>query len=192
MIQAFILFAALYGNQNPVVTTYKVNIAESVVEWKGDKVIGDSHEGILKFQSGTIEVEDGAVTGGSFIVDMKTLENKDLSGNMKAKLEGHLTSDDFFGVEKYPTSKLVIKSVNKDNSGAVTITADLTIKENTETIEFPALVKMEGDVMLATANLTFDRSKFNVRYGSDSFFDNLGDKAISDEIVLNVKIKAAL
>ena len=41
---------------------------------------------------------------------------------------------------------------------------------------------------MMTAKLVFDRSKFNVRYGSDSFFDNLGNRLILNDVVLEVSL----
>jgi polyisoprenoid-binding protein YceI len=171
--------------------SYTVNTAESVVKWHGEKVIGNSHDGILKFQEGTLRVANNEIVGGSFVVDMTTLENTDLSGGSKAKLEGHLRSADFFNVEEYGTSRLEIKSVGKDKNGLAQITADLTIKGTTKEVVFPAFMKAEGESILASAELVFDRSEFDVRYGSGSFFDNLGDKAIEDEIKVQVNLKAS-
>lgn len=163
-----------------------VNTDESVIEWHGEKVVGNSHDGTLKFTEGTLEVKKGKIVGGTFVADMSTIKDVDGSG----RLEGHLKSDDFFGVETYPTSKLVITKVGKGDNGAAQITADLTIKGKMEEVTFPALLKMDGNAAIATAELTFDRSKFEVRYGSDSFFDNLGDKAISNDIKISVRLKA--
>jgi polyisoprenoid-binding protein YceI len=168
-------------------TTYKINTSESVVEWKGEKVVGNGHVGTLQFAEGTLSFKGDKLVSGKVAVDMTSLKDNDGSG----KLEGHLKSDDFFGVESNPTSELVINKVGKGTNGAAEVTASLTIKGKTETVTFPALMKMEGDNLMATAELTFDRSKFDVRYGSDSFFDNLGDKAIKNEIVISVKLKAA-
>ena len=167
--------------------TYKINTSESVVEWKGEKVMGNGHVGTLQFSEGTLMFKGDKLVSGTVAVDMTTLKDKDGS----ERLEGHLKSDDFFGVETNPTSELSITKVGKAANGSAEVTATLTIKGKTETVTFPALMKMEGDNLMATAELTFDRSKFDVRYGSDSFFDNLGDKAIKNEIVINVKLKAA-
>jgi len=171
--------------------TYTVNTEASVINWTGEKVIGNSHEGTLKFKSGELNIEDGELVGGNFVVDMTTLDNNDLSGKMKAKLVGHLKSADFFNVSEHNTSSLTIKKVGKDRNGLAQITADLTIKGNTEKVTFPAFMQEKGDKIVASAELIFDRSKFNVRYGSGSFFDNLGDKAIEDEIKIQVNLQAA-
>lgn len=166
-----------------------IDVAESTIQWTGSKVVGNDHKGTLAFKDGSLKMKNGALSGGSFTVDMTSLANTDLSGGMKSKLEGHLKSDDFFGVETYPTAALEFKKVKKSGSKYV-VTADLTIKGQTESISFDAnLTKADGWVV-GEAEVKFDRSKFDVRYGSNSFFDNLGNKAIDNEIVLNVTIKA--
>ena len=170
--------------------TYTVNANESTIQWYGGNAVGKTHEGTLSFADGSLEVSGGKVTGGTLNVDMNSMTCTDLSGGMADKLVGHLKSDDFFSVQSFPTAGLVIKKIGKAENGAAQITAALTIKGKTEEVTFPALVKVEGDNLLATADLTFDRSKFDVRYGSDSFFDNLGDKAIKNEIKVSVKVKA--
>jgi polyisoprenoid-binding protein YceI len=170
--------------------TYTVNTTESTIQWFGGNVVGKTHEGTLTFGPSTLEVSGGKVTGGNLSVDMNSMTNTDLSGGMADKLVGHLKSDDFFSVESFPTAGLVIKKIGKGDNGAAQITASLTIKGKTEEVTFPAVVKIDGDNLMASAELTFDRSKFDVRYGSDSFFDNLGDKAIKNEIKVAVNVKA--
>jgi polyisoprenoid-binding protein YceI len=167
-------------------TTYQINTDESVVEWKGEKIVGNNHVGTLKFSEGSLGIKGDKITSGKFVVDMNTIQD----GGGSTRLDGHLKSDDFFSVATYPTSELVITKVSNNKNGAAEVTASLTIKGKTETVTFPALVKMDGDNLLATAELTFDRSKFEVRYGSNSFFDNLGDKAIKNEIAISVRVKA--
>ena len=111
---------------------------------------------------------------------MTTINTTDLEGEYKGKLDGHLKSDDFFGVENYPTAKLVFKKVEASGKNAYNVNADLTIKGKTNPISFT--ISIYGNK--ATANLKIDRSKYDVRYGSTSFFDNLKDKAIYDEFDL--------
>jgi len=185
MIKAFIVLAALISGE---VKDVKVNTKESVIVWTGRKVVGKSHTGTLKLKEGTLQMDGDKLTGGSFVIDMTTIEDTDLSGEWKAKLEGHLKSDDFFGVDKYPTATFVITKVTDKGDGNYDITGDVTIKGKTESISFPATVKKVAGGYEATAEVTFDRSKFDVRYGSDSFFDNLGDNVIEDNIDLSVKL----
>ncbi len=130
-------------------------------------------------------MEDDKIVGGEFTMDMSTITVTDLSGEDKGKLEGHLKSEDFFGIEKHPTAKLVINSAAAKGNGKYGIVGDLTIKNETHPITFD--LEMNEDT--ATAQLTIDRSKYNVRYGSGSFFDNLGDKTIYDNFELDVNLK---
>lgn len=163
----------------------EVNVKESTVTWTGKKVTG-SHDGTIQLQSGHFKVaDDGKLIGGEFVMDMTSIVNNDLSGESKGKLEGHLKSEDFFGVEKYPTAKLIITSVAKKGEGTYGVVANLTIKDKTNPVTFDLNWK-ENE---ASTKLSIDRSKFDVRYGSGSFFDDLGDKTIYDNFDLEVNLK---
>lgn len=167
--------------------THVVDPNASSVTWTATKITGDSHTGTVGIKSGSFTFIEGAITGGSFILDMKTINNTDLSGGMKSKLEGHLASDDFFSVEKHPTATLTIKS-SEGHDGHSHVTADLTIKGITKEVKFDAKVRDNGGSFTAKADITVDRSKYDVQYGSDSFFDNLGDKAINNDIKFSVTL----
>ena len=162
----------------------EVKVSESTVTWKGYKVTG-SHEGTISLKSGHLEMDGNKLTGGEFVVDMTSLSNSDLDGDSKGKLEGHLKSDDFFGVATYPTAKLVFTSVKPLNKNSYTVTGDLTIKETTKPITCVVSVYENK----ATATMKVDRAEYDVRYGSGSFFDNLGDKTIYDEFDLVVDLQ---
>ncbi len=164
----------------------EVNVSQSTVTWKGYKVTG-SHEGKINLKSGFLMMESGKLTGGEFVVDMTSITNTDMTaGNGKEKLEGHLKSDDFFGVANHPTAKLVFTSVKPfdKNSKSYSVSGDLTIKGITK----PVTLVVSMFENKATATIKVDRSKFDVRYGSGSFFDDLGDKAIYDEFDLVVDL----
>ncbi|AVR44008.1 YceI family protein [Christiangramia fulva] len=166
-------------------TKREVRVEESTIEWTGEKVTG-SHNGTIKLQKGHFIFEDDEIVGGEFIMDMSSIKVTDLEGEYRQKLEGHLKSEDFFGVEKYPTAKLVITNAAKKANNVYGIVGDLTIKEETHPVTFD--LKLNDD-NTATTKLTIDRSKYNVRYGSGSFFDNLGDKTIYDNFDLDVNLK---
>jgi polyisoprenoid-binding protein YceI len=171
--------------------TQETKLLESNIVWKGYKVTG-SHTGNISLKSGDLVFEEGKLTGGTFEIDMTTLECTDLQGEYKGKLEGHLKSDDFFGVENHPTAKFVITKVaSQGTPGDYKVTGDLTIKDITKSIKFFTNVKEEDGKMVSTAEITVDRSEYNVRYGSGSFFDSLGDKTIYDEFDLEVTIVSA-
>ena len=173
------------------IETLNIDTKASKIEWFAEKVTG-KHNGIVGLKSGQLEMKGDKLTGGNFVADMKSITVTDLQGEYKEKLEGHLKSEDFFGVEKHPMAKLVISEVayvKESASGFNTeITGNLTIKDETHPITFPARVKMEGGNLAAYAELKIDRSKYNVRYGSPSFFNDLGDKAIYDEFTLKVSL----
>jgi polyisoprenoid-binding protein YceI len=160
-----------------------INVASSSIEWKGEKVVG-SHQGLISLQSGELVYDGKQLVGGSFIIDMKSLTCTDLTGEYKSKLEGHLKSDDFFGVNKFETASLSITKVTKIKSKSHSISADLTIKGITKTINFEA----EVDKNNLSANIKIDRTEFGVRYGSGNFFDGLGDNMIFDEFELIVNL----
>lgn len=159
--------------------TKTVNITDSKVVWKGYKVTG-SHDGTIAIKSGELVFEDETLVGGKFEIDMTSITVTDLQGEYKGKLEGHLKSDDFFGVANHPTASLVFTNVKASGKNGYTVTGDLTIKNITNPITFTISVYGKK----ANAVLKIDRSKYDVRYGSTSFFDNLKDKAIYDEFDL--------
>jgi polyisoprenoid-binding protein YceI len=170
-------------------TSYDVDINQSNVVWTGRKVAGE-HTGTIQIKEGNLEVDGNKLQGGSFVIDMNSITNSDLEGEYKGKLEGHLKSDDFFGVATHPTAQFVITKAEAKKNGQYEITGDLTIKNITHEVSFPATVKVESAQVTADAKITVDRSKYDVRYGSGSFFDNLGDKTIYDDFDLEVSLIA--
>lgn len=162
----------------------EVDINKSVVTWTGNK-IGGSHQGEMKIKSGYLELSNGNIVGGNVVMDMNSITNTDLKDEgYNKKLIGHLKSEDFFGVEKYPTSSFQITKASKFKDGKATLTGVLTIKDKSQNISFD--VAKNGDTY--TSQLKVDRSKFDVRYGSKSFFDNLGDKVIDDIFILDIQL----
>ena len=161
-----------------------INVENSFIKWTGEKITGESHYGTLKFISGKLDFSSNKINGGQFVVDMNSLSVDDLTGRGKKSLEGHLMSDDFFSVEKYNTASLVILSAKKESNGSFRAKGNLEIKGITNEV---VVLFTPGSEMM-TAKLIFDRSKFNVRYGSDSFFDNLGNRLILNDVVLEVSL----
>ena len=162
----------------------KVDVQNSKITWTGEKLTG-SHEGTINLKDGYFEMEGGKLVGGEFAADMSTIVVTDLEGDSKKKLEGHLNSDDFFGVNNYSTAKFTIKTAAEKSEGVYGISGDLTIKDKTNPIAFD--LKMNDGT--ATTTLVIDRTKYDIRYGSGSFFDNLGDKTIYDEFTLDIMLK---
>lgn len=178
---AVIVIVALISFSFTTTERYKkeIKVENSKVIWKGYKVTG-SHEGTIALQSGNLTFEADKLVGGEFVIDMTTIITTDLEGDYKGKLEGHLKSDDFFGVTTFPTATLVFKDVESTGKNSYAVTGDLTIKGIKNPVSFD--ISIYGSK--ATASVKIDRTKFDVRYGSTSFFDNLKDKAIYDEFDL--------
>ena len=163
----------------------KVDVSASNIKWTGSQISGKSHFGSLKFKTGNITIKNNVVESGIFVVDMTSLSVDDLEGRGKKSLEGHLNSDDFFSVESFPTSSLIISSGKQSGPSSFDVSGTLTIKGVSQGVSFSLNLEENNS---ASAKLTFDRSKFNVRYGSGSFFENLGDKLILDNIDLEISL----
>jgi len=159
------------------------DVSKTSLLWLGEKVTGQ-HTGTINLQSGWLNWQNNKIVSGEFLIAMTTLKDSEGSAN----LEGHLKSEDFFGVEKYPTSKLVVTGSTPFDKGTAVVTGTLTIKEVTNPVEFKATMQKKDDGVWFFANIIVDRTKYNVRYGSGSFFDNLGDKTIYDEFKLKVNL----
>lgn len=163
-----------------------VNAAKSTVQWTGKKVTGE-HTGTISIKDGSLTVEKGKLTGGKIVIDMKSIVDKDLTDPAwNAKLIGHLKSDDFFGVDTYPTSELVITSVAGSPEN-YTVTGNLTIKGITNPVTFNASASPDGKNYKGI--ITIDRAKYNIKFRSKSFFENLGDNLIYDDFTLDFNIQ---
>jgi len=170
---------------------HNIDKGNSQIIWTGKKVTGE-HVGTVALKSGQLQIVDGKLTGGEFVIDMASITSTDLEGEYLQKLNGHLKSADFFGVKTYPTATLKItRVVSKGIEGAYKVSANLTIKETTKAIKFDTQLTSEGNKVVAVSDITIDRSEFDVRYGSGSFFDNLGDKTIYDDFYLQIKLVTA-
>jgi len=174
------LFISVNANAQEKLTANK---EKSKLSWLGEKVTGQ-HTGTINLQSGWIDLSNNKIVSGEFLIDMTSIKDND--GN--ERLEGHLKSDDFFGVEKNPVSKLVITGSTPLEKGTGTIKGNLTIKGVTNPIEFKATMQNTSEGTWFYSNIIIDRSKYNIRYGSGTFFDNLGDKTIYDEFKLKVNL----
>ena len=157
--------------------------ARTTLNWQGEKVTGQ-HSGSVKLQPGWIYLNDNKIVSGEFMVDMTSIKDD----QRDARLERHLKSDDFFSVQKFPVAKLVLTGSNSFETGKAIVRGDLTIKGITNPVEFQTIMQKKDEGVWCFANITIDRTKYNVRYGSGSFFDNLGDKTIYDEFKLKVAL----
>lgn len=163
--------------------TKKVDASKSSINWLAKKVTGQ-HNGTVNIKDGALVFKGKKLVGGTFTSDMTSLTSTDLTGDWLAKLNGHLKSDDFFGVEKFPTSTLVFKTIGAKAKDVYTVTADLTIKGITNPVTFDLTVSKNT----ASTTLTIDRTKYDIKYGSKSFFESIGDKAIYDNFDLTVSL----
>ncbi|GAB2943401.1 YceI family protein [Hymenobacter coalescens] len=175
------------------VETYKVQPQLSTLGWLGKKV-GGQHNGTIGLQGGTVQVKGSQLTGGTFVVDMASLKNTDLTdADYNAKLVGHLKSEDFFGVAQYPTATFVITSVKPIKADAqgnnAQVAGNLTIKGKTHPISFPAKVGVKNGVASASGVATVNRTKYDVKYGS-TLFGAAADKAIDDTFTLSFNVIA--
>lgn len=153
------------------------------LQWLGEKVTGQ-HTGTIKLKDGWLLWQGNKIASGEFNIDMNTLKD----GDNNQMLEKHLRSDDFFGVEKFPVSTLSITGSDSFEKGTATVRGNLTIKGINNPVEFRAAMQKKEDGTWFYASLTVDRTKYNIRYGSGTFFDNLGDKTIFDEFKVKVSL----
>ena len=176
-----------------VLTSYTSNkpavaLDSQGIVWMGKKLTG-SHSGTLDFAKANIEIKENMMVGASFTVDMTSLKNTDLDEESAGKLVGHLTSDDFFGIKDHPTATFVSKKVNHIEGKEYEVSGDMTIKGVTNYEVFKVTFEGKGKAYQANADIMIDRTKYNVKYGSGKFFENIGDKAIFDEFNLVVQIE---
>lgn len=163
---------------------YVIQSSESTVAWFGSK-IGGSHEGTILIEDGGLNVENGFIVSGSFILDMSTITSPDGDG-----LVNHLKSKDFFDIEKFPKSKFVIKSVTSVDENNFTVTGDLTIRDITRKISFPARITTDKTKLGSEATFTIDRTLWGIEFRSGKIFKDIGDKLIHDDIKFTLDLNS--
>ena len=179
----FLALSALFTLTVGAQTKLTADTTKTKLLWLGEKVTGQ-HTGTINLQSGWVNWQDNKIVSGEFDINMTSLKETDNN----AQLLGHLKSDDFFGVAKFPVAKLVLTGSTPFDKGSGVVNGNLTIKGVTNPIEFKATMQKKDEGTWFFANITVDRTKYNIRYGSGSFFDNLGDKTIYDEFKLKVNL----
>ena len=166
-----------------------MHIDKSELSWIGKELSTKIHTGSLNISNGIIQVGDDNSVSGNIKINMSTINVTDLQGRSKEMLEKHLRSADFFEVENYPEAQINFKSKSFNKLvNQISFEGDLTIKDITNPISFNATLIESSPYLKANAILSFDRSKYNVRFRSGSFFENLGDKLIFDNIDINIKL----
>ena len=182
-IAVIALIATTFAAFTPPIVK-KMKVQESSITWVGRKVTG-KHTGTIKLEKGYLEMDNDRIVGGQFVIDMTSLQVTDLqAGKGKEKLEGHLSSDDFFGVANHPTATLTIAGSSKSGN-TYNVEGSITIKGITQPISFS--LNMNGNT--ATTKLSIDRTKFGITYKSGNFFDDLKDAAIKDKFDLEATLK---
>ena len=167
---------------------YIVNKDLSTIKWTGKEITTKSHYGILDLKEGSIYVNNDGIISGNVVIDMNSINCLDMSGRGKNRLEGHLRSDDFFGVNSYPEANLIFTSWSVNNLGKILYKGDLTIKNITHPITFSGSVKKIDIGYRSTINLSFDRTLYEIKFRSGKYFQNLGDKLILDNIDITAEI----
>ena len=170
--------------------SYKISTENSSIEWIGEKVSG-AHSGYINLKNAFFLFEEEKLVGGEFNIDMNSIKCTDIQNpKYAAKLEEHLKDPDFFNSTKYPTSNFKITNIIFDGTSYI-ISGNITIKEISQEITFPAKFENDGDLFHANATLKIDRTKHDIKYGSGSFFDDLGDRMIYDEFTLKIDLEGS-
>jgi polyisoprenoid-binding protein YceI len=163
---------------------------ESTVGWKATKVTG-GHDGKVRLKAGTMEFKDGVLVMSDVVVDMTSITCEDIQNeNTNTKLVNHLRSADFFDVERHGEAHFRTTRVELLKEDTYRITGDLVIKGTAHPNTFDMVVKRDKRSARATGTLTFDRTNYDIKYRSGSFFEGLGDRMIHDSVTLELDIVA--
>ena len=173
--------------------SYHVDVNQSRIEWTGRNP-NIKHYGTVKLSQGEMKIRDGSFSG-MFEVDMSSIENINLEGDeLQPVLLAHLKSDDFFFVERFPTTCFTITTIELLNSQSlsspnVEVKGNLSLRGIQKEISFPATVNnlSEGGLMLE-AHFDLDRTKWKVLYGSSRFFEHLGMHMVFDHISFELRM----
>jgi polyisoprenoid-binding protein YceI len=169
---------------------FKIVVAQSNIDWVGRKVTG-AHHGTIAVKEGTLVLNDRKLAGGKFAIDTASIKILDVTDpTTNAQFAGHLASEDFFASEKYPEALFVITSAEQKGKDIYTITGDLTIKGITHPNIFNAKLNMIDNTLIASGKIIVDRTRYEMKFRSGKFFQNLGDTLIDNDFDLNVSITA--
>lgn len=170
----------------------ELNLDESIINWAGYKITGSSHEGTLKLKQGEILTNEGELVGGSFVIDMTTLENTDLEGGTKEKFEDHMQAEDYFDIANHPEAKFEITKIipTQETNVTHTIFGNLELKGASKNISFKANVQAIEDEFGVTADFNLKRSDWNIGHSSEqSILDELKDNALKNEFNIKLDLK---
>tara|TARA_R110002072_G_scaffold64203_2_gene159294 strand:+ start:140462 stop:141040 length:579 start_codon:yes stop_codon:yes gene_type:complete len=179
----FLLVGVASTQASGKVSTMKVDVKSSKIDWLGKKVTG-KHNGTVKLKSGEVVLDGDKIKSGNIVVDMTTIKVLDLQGEWAQKLVGHLNSGDFFKVGEFKTASFSITKANKTGKNTYKVEGNLKIKDISK--KQTVTLKRKGNSF--SGDLVFDRTDYNVKYGSGKFFTDLGDKMIHDKVSLGLDI----
>jgi polyisoprenoid-binding protein YceI len=172
---------------------FEIDPSSSTATWTGSKTIIKDYfdTGSIKIKSGEVTLAENKISSGNIVFDMTSISAlKSGKGKDEDKLSGHLKSEDFFDVAKYPIATFISSEVLTDpiQTNNFTLKGKLTIKDVTESIEIPVTLSEKDGVLMGEGQVTVDRTEWDVRYGSNKFFESLGDKVINDNFTLDFEL----
>jgi polyisoprenoid-binding protein YceI len=181
-------------NITPSDGVHRINVEKSRIEWTG-RNLASAHSGSIKLRAGQIEMRNSRPVRGEFTLDMDSIENLDVADSkMRQILIEHLKSDDFFDVRRFPTAEFRLSKITASPGGRrgipnYAVTGELTLKSVTNEIEFPVIIGLTPDGLIAIdAHFDIDRTRWNVLYGSGKFYEKLGKHLVNDEVSLALKL----
>jgi polyisoprenoid-binding protein YceI len=170
--------AAEEGAADAAGRTVAIDTEASKIGFVGAKVTGDHTGGFKEWEGSAMLGEDGTLTGLEFTVDTTSVFTD------AEKLTGHLQSEDFFHVEKYPKASFKTTKIEplEGEGGTHTITGEMDLRGVKKTISFPATVKAEGDTIKANTEFTLKRFDFGIEYKGKA------DDLIKDEVLMKIDL----
>tara|TARA_B100000700_G_scaffold38872_2_gene38865 strand:+ start:200 stop:778 length:579 start_codon:yes stop_codon:yes gene_type:complete len=172
-------------------STLDISVQESNIKWKGSKSNGSYHDGLIFIKDGFVNIENNIIQTGEISIDMNSIICTDIKNvQSNQSLINHLKNDDFFSVETFPYSFLKINHVKHKQDNDYFIKADLTIKDITHPIEFIANIQITPDGAMASGTMIIDRAKYEIKYKSKTWYENLGDRFINDNFDLHFTLLA--
>ena len=161
---------------------YTADVEATKLTWVGRK-ISSGHDGTIDLKDGSLNIGDDGQINGKFNIDMSSISVSDLQGGGKKSLERHLKNEDFFDVNNFPIATLEFSSRTENIiKNKLSLASELTVKNITNPLKFSAQIIEASPQLKIKADIVFDRSIYDVRYGSGKFFENLGDRLILDEV----------
>ena len=186
-----VLALSIFSFTAPHIDSFVADTKKSSIKWTGSEVLGDSHYGGISISKGAIMMDHGNLVGANFVIDMNTITCTDIeSKKYNQKLISHLNNSDFFDVEKFPTVDFKLITAKKISEGKYSVNGELTIKNIKGLVKFDMEASERNGTITTSGKFTFDRTKFDVIYGSSTFFDKIGDKAINNDVTVEFNIVA--